>query len=79
VRFEAFTAVMFQVEVFWVVTLHSVVVGYPEDGGNVDLWNNGILPQHYTVSQSRKPQLEIFCKFFQSMLLITQTFMLLGW
>jgi len=27
-RFEAFTAVMVQVEVFWVVILCSVVVGY---------------------------------------------------
>jgi hypothetical protein len=26
--FEAFMAVMFQVEVFWVVTLCSIVVGY---------------------------------------------------
>jgi hypothetical protein len=22
----------------------------PEDGGSMDLWNTGILPQHYTVS-----------------------------
>jgi hypothetical protein len=28
VRFEVFTAVMFQVEVFWVVTPCSVAVGY---------------------------------------------------
>jgi len=28
VSFEAFTAVMFQVEVFWVVTPCNVVVGY---------------------------------------------------
>jgi len=26
--FEAFTAVKFQIEVFWIVTLSSVVVGY---------------------------------------------------
>jgi hypothetical protein len=48
-RFEAFTAVMFQVEVLWVVTPCSIVVGYQcfrvpcylhfqgEDGGSVDL------------------------------------------
>jgi hypothetical protein len=24
-----------------------------EDGGNTDLWNVGILPQHYTASQPR--------------------------
>jgi len=28
VSFEAFTAVMFRVDVFWSVTLYSVVVGY---------------------------------------------------
>jgi len=28
------------------------VVGYhPEDGGSMDLWNDDILPQHYTTSQ----------------------------
>jgi hypothetical protein len=26
----------------------------PEDGGSMDLWNGGILPQHYTASQPRK-------------------------
>jgi hypothetical protein len=25
----------------------------PEDGGSMDLWNFGILPQHYTASQLR--------------------------
>jgi hypothetical protein len=47
--FEAFTVVMFQVEVFWVVTSYSAVVGYHhfrgshflciqgEDGGSMDL------------------------------------------
>jgi hypothetical protein len=35
--FEAFTAVMFQVEVFWYVTPCSVVVGFlPEDGSSRD-------------------------------------------
>jgi len=28
-----------------------------EDGGSVDLWNVGILPQRYTVSKPRRPQL----------------------
>jgi hypothetical protein len=32
-RFEAFTAVIFQLEVFWVVTPCSVVVGYQRFGG----------------------------------------------
>jgi hypothetical protein len=31
---------------------------YPEDGGSMDLWNVGILPQHYTASQRRRPRLE---------------------
>jgi hypothetical protein len=47
--FEAFTAVKFQVKVFWVVTPCSVVIGcqrfrgpyslnlHPEDGGSMDL------------------------------------------
>jgi hypothetical protein len=26
----------------------------PEDGGSMELWNVGILPQHYTMSQSRR-------------------------
>jgi len=54
-----------QVKIFWVVTPCGVVVGYQrfggplclhlqgEDGGSVDLWNFGILPQHYTASLSR--------------------------
>jgi len=27
---------------------------HPEDGGSMDLWNVGILLQHYTVSQPSK-------------------------
>jgi len=53
VKFEPFTAVMFQVEVFWVVTLCSV----PH-----------ILPQHYKVSWPRRPQLEkgsVICSFYE--------------
>jgi hypothetical protein len=30
----------------------------PEDGGSMDLWNVDILPQHYTMSQPRRPRLE---------------------
>jgi hypothetical protein len=29
----------------------------PEDGGSIDLWNVGILPQHYTASQPRRSRL----------------------
>jgi hypothetical protein len=32
---------------------------HPEDGGSTDLWNVGILPQHYTTSQPRRPRSEI--------------------
>jgi hypothetical protein len=28
------------------------------DGRSMHLWNAGILPQHYTASQPRRPQLE---------------------
>jgi hypothetical protein len=48
--FEAFTAVI-QVEVFWVATPCSVVVGYRRFGGSMELSNVGILSQHYTTSQ----------------------------
>jgi len=30
----------------------------PKDGGSMDIWNVGILPQHYKMSQLRKPRLE---------------------
>jgi len=53
-RFEVFMAVKIQVEVVWVVTPCSVMVGYrrfggpwclhpPEDRGSMDLWISGIL------------------------------------
>jgi hypothetical protein len=60
-------AVLFQVEVFCVVMLCSVVVGkqrfrgplHLEDGGSMDLCNIGILPQHNMASKPRRPQPEI--------------------
>jgi len=45
--FEAFTAVMFQVEVFWVVIPFSVVAGYqlpPWQHDSLKRW----YPNHYT-------------------------------
>jgi hypothetical protein len=54
--FEASTAEMFQVGVFWVLMPCSFVAGchlHPENGGSMDLRNIGILLQHYTASQSR--------------------------
>jgi len=47
-----FTAVKIHVEVFWFVTPQS------EDGGSKLLRNVGIIPQHYTESQRRRPLLE---------------------
>jgi len=31
---------------------------HPEDGGSMDLWNVGIVPQLWTASQTRRPRLE---------------------
>jgi hypothetical protein len=83
-RFEVFAVVKIQVEVFWVVKPRSVVTGYqrfrglcclhlhelhPEDGGNKDLRNVGVLQQqHYTISLPRRPQLESNCDFAPSQL-----------
>jgi hypothetical protein len=39
-------------------TLHGVTAQKTGDGGNMDLWNVGILPQHYTASQPTRPQHE---------------------
>jgi hypothetical protein len=30
---------------------------HPEDGGSMDPWNIGILPQYYTASQPRRPRI----------------------
>jgi hypothetical protein len=40
------------------ITLHGVRTQKTEDGGSMDLWNVGILPQHYTASEPRRPRLE---------------------
>jgi hypothetical protein len=68
-KFVVFTVVKIEAEVFWVVALFGVVVGcqhsggpccfHHEDGGSMNLQNNGILPQHYMMSQPRRPQLEV--------------------
>jgi hypothetical protein len=42
--------VKIQVKFSWVVTPHSVVAGYHEDGESKILQNIGILLQHYTAS-----------------------------
>jgi hypothetical protein len=39
-NFEAFTAVMFQVEVFWVVTSFSFIVGYLQHHQNTTRRHN---------------------------------------
>jgi len=62
-----FYLVMIQIQIFWFVTPCNIVRGYqsfrdpycshhPEDGGSMDLWNFGILPQHHTASQPRRPR-----------------------
>jgi hypothetical protein len=63
-RFEVSAAVRIQVEVFWVVTPYSIVVGYqrfggpccfplhPDDGGSMDLRNFGILPRRHSQKTS---------------------------
>jgi len=48
VRFEVFTTVSIQVEVFWVETPWKMEAARSHDGD---------LLQHYTPSQPRKPQL----------------------
>jgi len=53
-RSEVFTAVKIRVEILWVTTPCSVVVGCQR---SMDVWNVGILPQHYTASQPRRPRL----------------------
>jgi hypothetical protein len=58
-NFEALTALKIQVCVFWVVTPRSIVGGYPEDGGSMDLRDDGILPQHYMASQHRTTRLHM--------------------
>jgi hypothetical protein len=62
-RYEVFMAVKIQIEVFWVVTLCSVLV-LPScwHGGSMDIRNVGIILQHYTMSQPRRPRLEMRCK-----------------
>jgi hypothetical protein len=63
VRCEVFTATEIQVLVFWVVIPCIDMVGYQhfrepgclaEDGGNPSIWNFGILPHYYAVSQPRR-------------------------
>jgi hypothetical protein len=39
-------------------TLHGVTTQKTEEWGSMDLWNVGILPQHYTVSQPRRLKME---------------------
>jgi len=40
----------------WLLTL--TLTFHPEDCSSMDLWNYGILPQHYTASQPRRPRPE---------------------
>jgi len=53
------------------VTGHSL---HSEDGGSMDLWNIGILPQHYMASQPTKPRLAfwktVYCTYQLNCLII---------
>jgi hypothetical protein len=50
------------------VSYHNTTLRHnPEDGGNMDLWNVGILPQQYTASQPRRPRLEKFSSLLMSL------------
>jgi len=55
---EAFTALKIRAKVFYVVTQRSVAVGYQSFRGSKVIRNVGIIPQHYTVSQLRRPRLD---------------------
>jgi hypothetical protein len=72
-RYEASTAVKTQVKFFWVVTPCSVAVGYYRfirtcclHLSRRNLRNFGILPQHYTAWQPRRPRL-VLCSFMLDM------------
>jgi hypothetical protein len=60
-RFEGYTEVKIHIELFWVVT-PCVFVLEGQSAGNKVFPNVGILPQHYTASQTRRPPQET-CMF----------------
>jgi hypothetical protein len=43
--------VKIKLDIFWVLPPPSLGWLLPEDGGSMNVWNFGILPQHYTASQ----------------------------
>jgi len=55
---------VFNWSIFYVMQFYAIFLetGFrplrPEDGGSVDFWNVGILPQHYTASQPKTLRLE---------------------
>jgi len=58
VTFEVFTANI-HVQVFGVLKPNSIVTGYQHFGGSKVLQNVGNLSQHCTLSQPRRPRLEL--------------------
>jgi len=59
-RFEILTAMKIHIVVIWVVMSYDNVVGYQHFRGPCCLHFHGatgILPHHYKVSQTRRPQL----------------------
>jgi hypothetical protein len=68
-RFEIFTAVKIQFEVFWVVTpFHRSMLPpsslHPEDGGSKFIRNVGILLKFYTASELRRLRHKYFYLLF---------------
>jgi len=41
--------VVMKIQIFWIVTMCSHVIGYPDDQGSMVLQNSDILPHHYSV------------------------------
>jgi hypothetical protein len=64
-KFEVFATMKIQVEVFWVVTQCSDVVGYQhEDRGSKFLRNVGIQPQHYVGGTTQQTTIWFYLKHF---------------
>jgi hypothetical protein len=57
--FEALTAVMFHVEVFWVVTLCIVVIGYQRFGGPCCLHLQGVVSYRNITRRQKSEDLDL--------------------
>jgi hypothetical protein len=51
------------------VSYHNSIQRHnPEDGGSMDLWNVGILPQHYIATHHRRPRVVVFLFMWYSVI-----------